>query len=185
MKKIILAALCFALAASCAAGEKQSQNSVSTNQNAAPVESSAKTPDKSKPDGSKFLSFSIGQAEIKRGNADEAAINLKIQEPYHVNSNPPSEKSFIPLEIMLENGGGITVGKPIYPKGELKTFAFSENKPLSVYSGEVTVKLPLRADKMAVAGQKTLNGKLTFQPCDEEVCYRPQTVEMTLPVTVN
>ncbi|MEP6924694.1 MAG: protein-disulfide reductase DsbD N-terminal domain-containing protein [Pyrinomonadaceae bacterium] len=183
MRKFILIAFCFSLVA-CGMTEKQTQNSVLTNQNAAPVES-AKTADKLKPDSSKFLSFTIGKAEVKPGSASEAAISLKIHEPYHVNSNPPSEKSFIPLEISLENGAGLTIGKPIYPKGEPKTFTFSENKPLSVYSGEVTVKVPLKADKTAVAGQQTLNGKLTFQPCDEEVCYRPQTVDLKLPVTVN
>ena len=186
MKKVILIGFCCLLAASCAADEKKAQNTiVSTNQNPGTVET-AKTPDKPKLVPAEAVKYSAAKPiEIKAGNQIEAVVQNKIQTPFHVNSNPPSEKGFIPLEIALENSGGLTTGKPLYPRGEMKTFAFSENKPLSVYTGEIVVKLPLKADKNSTIGQHQLTGKLTFQPCDEEVCYRPQTVEMALPVTVN
>ncbi len=182
MKNFILVALCFLMAA-CAATE--TPNKTVANSNAATAEP-AKTPDKPKFIAAEAVKFSVAKPiEIKAGNQTEAEVQIKIQTAYHVNSNPPSEKGFIPLEIALENSGGLIIGKPIYPEGEKKAFAFSENKPLSVYTGEIVVKLPLKADKMATTGQHQLTGKLTFQPCDEEVCYRPQTVAMTLPVTVN
>lgn len=131
------------------------------------------------------VKFSPPAIELKSGGASEAELKITILPPYHVNSNPPSEKNFIPLEISFENAEGITVGKPVYPKGEMKKFAFNPDEPLSVYEGETVVKLPLKADKSAAAGQRILRGKLGFQPCDDEVCYPPQKIDVTLPVTIN
>jgi hypothetical protein len=128
--------------------------------------------------------FEMSESRLKTGGSTEATLALKIDEPYHVNSNPPSEKNFIPFEINFENANGIVVGKPIYPKGKLKTFAFSE-KPLSIYADEFIVKLPLKADKTAITGEQILKGRLRFQPCDEDVCYPPQTVSVEMPMTVD
>ena len=188
MKKVVFVALgcLLAVASSCAVNEKTASNTSAANRNVGAVEQPTTTPEKPKFKPAEAVKYAAAKPlEIKAGGQIEGEIQIKIQEPFHVNSNPPSEKGFIPLEIELENSGGITVGKPAYPKGEPKPFAFSQNKPLSVYTGEIVVKLPLKADKSATAGRHQLTGKLKFQPCDEEVCYRPQTVEMTLPVAVN
>jgi hypothetical protein len=185
MSKLFAVLLCL-LFAGCAANNQTHLNTNPTNQNAAISSETAKQPDRPKFNPAQAVSFSLAKpVEIKAGGQFEAEINIKVLDPYHVNSNPPSEKGFIPLEINLENGGGITIGKPVYPKGELKKFTFSADKPLSVYTGEVLVRLPLKVDKTVAAGQQQLIGKLKFQPCDDEVCYRPQTLEMTLPVTIN
>lgn len=139
---------------------------------------------KQKFDPAKVVHLTPRETLVKTGSLTNAVLTLKIDEPFHVNSNPPSEKNFIPLEINVENAAGITVGKPIYPEGKAKTFAFSD-KPLSVYAGETTVKLPLKANQTATKGQQTLSGQLKFQACDEEVCYPPQTVNFQMPVIIN
>lgn len=182
MREFILILVCLLFGA-CTAESNKSLNGRSPSQNAEVV--NASTPEKNKFDASKVVALTIEKAEIKVGGTGAAEIKLKIESPYHVNSNPPSEKTFIPLELSFENGDGITAGKTIYPKGDLKKFTFSGDKQLSVYSGEILVKLPLNAKKSVSAGEKVLRGKLKFQPCDEEVCYRPQTIDVNLPVTIN
>jgi len=66
----------------------------------------------------------------------------------------------------------------------LKKFQFSE-KPLLVYEGEIEIKLPVKADAKASKGEQTVSGKLRFQACDEAVCYRPQTVDVVLPIEIS
>jgi hypothetical protein len=132
------------------------------------------------PKPAEAVQFSVERAEIKAGEASEATIKLKIAPPFHVNANPPSEKNLIPTELEFAAQNGISLEKAIYPPGELKKFAFSE-KPLAVYEGEIEIRLLLKTIA-AADGVQTLNGTLRFQPCDDEVCYRPQTVKIALPV---
>lgn len=181
MKKLFFVAFCLAFAA-CGASQQNSTNAVS-NQPKTSESPIRQKNEKPKFNPAEVVKFSVAPVEIKAGSSAQAEIKLTIVEPFHVNSNPPSEKAFIPLEISVENSEGITAGKPVYPKGVMKKFEFSST-PLSVYEGDTIVKLPLRAEKSTV-GQKTLKGKLSFQPCDHEVCYPPQKVDVTLPITVN
>lgn len=136
------------------------------------------------PNPAEAVSAAIGTTDIKAGSAGEAVVKLKIQKPFHVNANPPSEENLIPTAIEFEAQNGVRFEKPIYPAGESKKFEFSE-KPLLVYEGEVEIKLPLKAEANAPRGEQKINGKLRFQPCDEEVCYRPQTADIVLPVRIS
>ena len=135
------------------------------------------------PNPAEAVSVSSAPVKIKAAETSEIAVKIKIEPPFHVNANPPSEENLIPTSVEFEPKNGLTFGKPIYPQGETKKFGFSE-KPLSVYEGEVMIKLPVKATANAQKGAQTLNGKLKFQPCDEKVCYRPQTKDVSFNVTI-
>lgn len=167
-----------------ACNQQTPSNPNANNQNPPSIVTSANE-NKLKLKPSETVKFSAPNVELKAGEAKQADLKITVTPPYHVNSNPPSEKSFIPLEISFENADGITFSKPIYPAGEKKKFEFSPDTPLSVYKNEVTIKLPIKAEKSVSTGQKTLKGKLSFQPCDEQVCYPPQKTDVTLAVNVN
>ncbi|MDQ3818435.1 MAG: protein-disulfide reductase DsbD N-terminal domain-containing protein, partial [Acidobacteriota bacterium] len=83
-----------------------------------------------------------------------------------------------------DGGEGVTPGKPVYPAGVSRQFAFSKEGPLSVYEGETTIKLPLTAAGNAKKGAQTLKGHLRIQACNEEACFPPRTIETPISVTV-
>lgn len=181
MKKFLPIVFCSVLAACSAAPTAQSDL-----QSSSTVQNSGLSNQKPKANPAQAVKFSVEKAvEIRAGNIGEAVLKLRVVEPFHVNSNPPSEKSYIPLEVQFENQNGVFVEKPVYPAGEMKKFAFAEDKPLSVYTGETVIGLPLKIEPTAVKGARQLMGKISFQPCDDEVCYRPQTIEVQFPVTIN
>ncbi|HEX8567838.1 MAG TPA: protein-disulfide reductase DsbD N-terminal domain-containing protein [Pyrinomonadaceae bacterium] len=170
MKQSLLILFCLILTA-CAGNENPRGNSSNQTANAQPKPAEA-------------VRFSAEKTQIKAGNSGEAVLKLKIQPPFHVNANPPSEDNLIPTTIEFESKNGLTFEKPNYPAGELKKFQFSEN-PLLIYEGEVEIKLPVKADAKAAKGEQTVNGKLRFQACDEAVCYRPETVDVVLPIEIS
>jgi hypothetical protein len=174
MKQSLLILFCLILTA-CAGNENPQSNS--SNQTA----NIQKT---SQPKPAEAVRFSAGKAQVKAGSAGEAVLKLKIQQPFHVNANPPSENYLIPTSVEFESKNGLTFEKPNYPAGESKKFQFSE-KPLSVYEGEIEIKLPVKADAKAAKGEQTVSGKLRFQPCDESVCYRPETVDVVVPIEIS
>ena len=122
-------------------------------------------------------------ATITRGESGEAIVRLKIDNGYHVNANPPSFPYLIATQLDLTPAVGISVDFTTYPNGLTKKFSFAE-KPLAVYEGETDLKVRLTAAKTAQVGEHNLSGKLRVQACDDQVCYAPGTMDLTLPVTV-
>lgn len=120
---------------------------------------------------------------LAKGESGEAIVRLKIDNGYHVNANPPSFSYLIATQLDLTPPAGISVDFITYPNGLTKKFSFAE-QPLSVYEGETDLKVRLSAAKSAQPGQHNLSGKLRVQACDDQVCYAPGTMDLTLPVTV-
>ena len=124
------------------------------------------------------------EVDVRAGGAAVADVRLSVTRGYHVNANPATEKFLIPTEIKIEPSEGITAGAPTYPAAATKKFSFSE-KPLAVYEGEVSIKLPLRAQASAAKGQRKLRARLRYQACDEEKCYPPTSVDASIPITIS
>lgn len=120
---------------------------------------------------------------LAKGESGEAVVRLKIDDGYHVNANPPSFSYLIATELDLTPAAGISVDVVTYPNGLTKKFSFSD-QPLKVYEGETDLKVRLSAAKTAQAGEHNLSAKLRVQACDDQVCYAPGTMDLTLPVTI-
>lgn len=134
--------------------------------------------------GADAVRVSAEGAELKPGGSGEATVRLRIAEGFHVNANPPSDKFLIATAVEASPAEGITPGAPAYPPGVTKKYAFSD-KPLNVYDGEVSIRLPLSADAGAAKGGRTLRASVTVQPCSDTECFPPRTIEVTIPVAVN
>lgn len=124
------------------------------------------------------------RVDVRAGGSSEAELRLQIAEGYHINANPPTDKNLIATELQVTQEDGITVGKPIYPRGAMKQFAFAP-RPLSVYEAEAVIRLPLAVASIAPKGEHTLNAKIRVQPCDHQACYPPRTVTTSINVNVN
>lgn len=121
--------------------------------------------------------------EARAGGTTEAAVRLLIADGYHVNANPATEKFLIPTSLEVKPEAGITAGKIVYPKPLTKKFPFAE-VPLAVYEGDTRITFTLRVPRDAAPGQHALAARLRVQPCDDEKCYPPTTVETSIPVTI-
>jgi hypothetical protein len=121
---------------------------------------------------------------LAKGESGDATVRLNIAKGYHVNANPASFPYLIPTQLDLTPTTDIAVGSITYPNGVTKKFSFSPDQPLSVYEGETDLKVRLTASKTAQSGRHNLSAKLRVQACDDQVCYAPGTMDLTLPVTV-
>jgi thiol:disulfide interchange protein DsbD len=113
----------------------------------------------------------------------EVAVIARVASGYHINDHHPSLDYLIPTEVKLEPPPQVTVKNVIYPKGELKRFAFSD-KPLSVYQGSVVVGAVLKVARAVPPGVVTVKGKLSYQACNDHACLPPTSVPLTLSLKV-
>jgi len=123
------------------------------------------------------------KVEIPAGGSADTTLNLRIQNGYHVNANPPSYPYLKATELDIPSSSGISVGFISYPTPVTKKFSFAEG-PLAVYEGETALKVRLKADKSAPPGTHNLAGKLRVQACDDQVCYPPGTIDIAIPVII-
>lgn len=123
------------------------------------------------------------ETNLTRGESGDAIVRLKIDHGYHVNANPPSFSYLIPTQLELTPADGITVESISYPSALTRKFSFSE-QALAVYEGEADVKVRLNAAKSATAGVRNLSAKLRVQACDDQICYAPGSIDLTLPVSI-
>lgn len=117
------------------------------------------------------------------GGQIDANVLLSISSGFHVNANPATFSYLIATEVTPGKAEGISAGKPGYPGAVKKKFQFAE-QPLAVYEGEILIKLPLRAEKNAATGPRSLPIAVRVQACDDEKCFPPATVNAAIAVEV-
>ena len=131
-----------------------------------------------------FVTARIAKIELPAGGSNESTVSVEVQKGYHINANPATDPWLKATEVVPQPGDGLTVGYVKYPAALNKKFSFSE-KQLAVYEGEVPIKVMLKADKTTAKGPHKVAAKLNVQACDDQVCYAPGTLELSIPVVVN
>ncbi|HEX8072199.1 MAG TPA: protein-disulfide reductase DsbD N-terminal domain-containing protein [Pyrinomonadaceae bacterium] len=148
---------------------------VAANTPAAPTE---------KPTPAQIVRAQADAVTVKAGASAEAQVRVRIEPGYHVNANPATFSYLHATELKVQPDAGLTPGKPAYPPAVQRTFQF-EKRPLAVYEGEATIRLPLRAAANAPKGAHTLRAQVHVQACDEERCFPPTDIAADIPVTIN
>lgn len=175
----------FALAACSSAGTDAGGNgaqspAATANTQSAPANTSAGAAASSLPED--VLLAKASALEVLAGKTAQAEIRLTIKEGYHINANPPSQYQ-IATQLTVESADGLAAGQPKYPASITRKFSFSE-QPLAVYEKEAVISVPLSAKADAGKGERTLPARLRFQACDDQVCYPPKNLQVSIPVTV-
>ena len=153
-------------------------------QNASPNAPVAANPTESKPRNSvDVVRVSAHPLELSRNKDGDAIVEIGIDRGYHVNANPPTFSYLKATKLELAASPGISVSFIVYPDPITKSFAFAE-KPLAVYEGVTTLKVRLKAEKSAQAGSQNLSGTLQVQACDDQVCYAPGTLPVSIPLSI-
>ena len=135
------------------------------------------------PPAESLLAIKAAPMTVAAGGRAVAALDLTVAPGWHINANPPSPDYMIATEVTLAPAAGITAGKPVYPAGQKLKVSFDESA-ISVFSGTLTVRVPVSAGANATPGVHTLEGHVRFQSCNDQLCLAPASVKFELPVTV-
>lgn len=117
---------------------------------------------------------------VKRGGSVDARLRVATIPGFHVNSNTPSTEYQIPLTLTW-NTGTLRPQGVRYPQPE--TIDVGTDK-LSVFTGTFYLTTTFNAPKDAKTGSTTLTGQIHYQACNNRMCFRPATIPVTVPVTI-
>jgi thiol:disulfide interchange protein DsbD len=125
----------------------------------------------------------LNKTSYKASDTVKIALKINVKDGYHINSYRVNDPTLIKTTVTSGSDEFEIAGTYFPPDGTYK-FSFS-NEEVRVYEGEqyfgVTVVLP--ADMKD--GAYKLPVKVSYQACDDKVCYQPQSVTKELDITVN
>lgn len=125
------------------------------------------------------LRAALSQSALRPGDNVVLAVVADIKDGYHAQSNTPTNENFIAFEVAVEPNDGLVIGAPIYPPGHRQHYpALGE---LDTYDGRVVVFVPIRVNDSAGIAPTTLRVTVTYQICDDQTCFPPEspTLEVT------
>ncbi len=116
---------------------------------------------------------------LPSGRPQVLALNFQVDDGLHVNSHTPRSPYLIPTTLTLDAPAGVHVTGLQYPQAKDAHFVSKDTQ--SVYMGA----LPILVHLQARPGVYSVQGKLRYQACDNQmrVCNPPRTLLFTLRVT--
>jgi DsbC/DsbD-like thiol-disulfide interchange protein len=120
--------------------------------------------------------------KAQRGRSVQAAIVLDIPHGFHVNANKAAKFS-IPTVVKIDAPKGLRVSAVAYPRAVVRRLGFSK-EALSLYEGRAVMRFNLTVPANYQTGLTELRAKVTYQSCNDEVCYPPTTREVKLGINI-
>jgi thioredoxin:protein disulfide reductase len=121
----------------------------------------------------KLTSFAETTA-LRAGTTVRLAMRVELSPELHVQSNTPSEKTFIPTVLTVEPPAGVTVDELVYPAPQaLRQEGIPD--PLSVYGHDFYIGVQLTLASNVAPGALVIPARLRYQACNDRVCFRPVT----------
>jgi hypothetical protein len=121
---------------------------------------------------------------VGAGRSTQVELPFRVVPGYHINSNKPTSELLLPTVIKLSPPTNIAVGNTAYPAGQDKSFSFSPNEKLNVYTGDFVVSALVRPSRNTPPGTYRVRGALKYQACDNRACYPPGEVPVSFDVKV-
>ena len=129
------------------------------------------------------LTFTLAlSADVARSNSQlSLMVNVRPREGVHVYAPGSTYRA---IAIALEPNPLLSVGKTIYPQSSMYFFKpLKESVP--VYNEPFTLTVPVAIGAIP-RGTSALrvSGVVTYQACDDRVCFLPETVPVAWTVAV-
>lgn len=136
------------------------------------------------PDPNIGVSVFFSADKAQRGRATQAAVVLDIPGGYHVNSNRPMSKYAIPTVLRIDAPSGVRISAISYPRATVRRLKASNNEPLALFEGRAVMRFTVTVPANFQAGMTELRGSIRYQSCNDEVCFPPQTRQISMPIGV-
>ncbi len=116
------------------------------------------------------------------GSSDQGlriAVDLRIRDGWHVNSDRPLSKDLIPTALSADSDRGEwTLDDVDYPAPDTVRLGF-QDEPLNVFLGDVTFTTRVRPAGEPEGAVVPL--RLRVQACDDRVCLKPEEMVLEVP----
>ena len=127
----------------------------------------------------KQLSITTSQSEAAANTGSPVALFVDVfpKAKMHVYS-PEQTGGYIRIELTLDDQAAVKEAKPIFPKASDYYFE-SLKETFKVFDTPFRIRQEVTLAGAASGDPVTITGTLRYQACDDQVCYRPDTVKVS------
>ncbi len=118
------------------------------------------------------------------GGTIGGALRVTIPGKFHVQSDKPVDEFLIPTTLTVTAPGGIVIAKITYPEPIMLEAEMISDQPLPVFEQEFVIGVAFEIGEDVGPGTYPISLDLGYQACDDRVCLRPETLELTSRLTV-
>jgi thioredoxin:protein disulfide reductase len=119
----------------------------------------------------------------RAGTSVRAAVQVRLPETLHVQSNAPRDPSFIATALTVEPPAGVRVTEIVYPKAK-DLVQEGLDEPLTVFDHEFAIGVVFDVAASVAPGAIDVPAQLRYQACDERMCYAPTNANVRWTVQV-
>jgi len=132
--------------------------------------------------GHAAVSASPGEVSAQAGTKLSLFVDVAPKAGIHVYA--PGSKDYIAVALKLAPQLEVKAGKLEYPKSGIEMMSFADER-VPVYQKPFRLTQPVTLDKSVKAGATvTVAGTVTYQACDDRVCYPPESAPVAWTVLV-
>lgn len=121
--------------------------------------------------------------KVKKGRSVQGVVEIDIPSGFHIHSNRPLEKFLIATQLTIDTPSGLRVSRVSYPRALLKNLKFSKNR-VAVFEGRIALRFTVTVPTTYNGDSVDLKGKLRYQSCNDELCFRPENRDFNFSLKV-
>lgn len=132
----------------------------------------------------RHATVTVAPAEVGGKPGGKLALFVDITPKPGIHVYAPGAKDYIAVSLKLKPRPDVKLGRAAFPKSEDMFFApLNEHVPVYQKQFRITQDISL-AKKVAAGSTVAVEGTLSFQACDDKVCYAPESVPVSWSVLV-
>jgi uncharacterized protein YyaL (SSP411 family) len=121
--------------------------------------------------------------KLPAGSTCQFVVQLTIDDDWHINPNPAADEFTEPTELTITAQHKVEAVKLQFPPPQ-KIDVPGLDKPLLAWEKQVEIRGTLEIPESAGGKTEELQFEVNYQACCEKKCLRPQTLTITVPVSV-
>jgi DsbC/DsbD-like thiol-disulfide interchange protein len=125
------------------------------------------------------VTTSVATPAPELGGAVKLYVDVTPQPKIHVYA--PGAADYQPIKVTVDAQPGITIRELHYPKAGLLVNEFEK---VPVYDKPFRLVQDVTVPSKPSSGKITVTGKVEYQACDDEVCYKPATIPISWQIPV-
>lgn len=141
------------------------------------------------------LQLQLGQSDVVVGPGSRVTLTLEVTPPANIHVYAPGVRGYKPIALQIERIPEINLRPTQYPKSKV-LFLPAIHEQVPVFDGKFKISQDvvisysegfiesLRTEKNSVGRSITLKGILSYQACDESICYLPDQVQVSWDLVV-
>jgi DsbC/DsbD-like thiol-disulfide interchange protein len=120
---------------------------------------------------------------LKASGKGELQIPVLIKDGFHIQSHPAAAANLIATDLTIDAKKDLQLGEPIFPAPQ-KMRVLGMEQDITVYTGDVVIKMPISAAPGAKPGKLTLVGTLKCQACNDKTCFLPSKIPLSTTIVL-